>query len=84
MVTVMGIKARQMGIDLDGMKVEVEKIMAAEPRRIAGINLTFQIPNSLRETELKSKEILKHTADTCPVRYSLHPDIKVNIDWGAW
>jgi putative redox protein len=84
MVTVMGIKARQMGIDLDGMKVEVEKIMAAEPRRIAGINLTFQIPNSLRETELKSKDILKHTADTCPVRYSLHPDIKVNIDWGAW
>src|SRR3712207_9239216 len=44
MVTVMGIKARTMGIDLDGIKIEVEKIMKSDPRRVGGINIFFHIP----------------------------------------
>jgi putative redox protein len=84
MLTVMGIKARQMGFDLEKLKVDVEKIMAAEPRRVSGINITFHIPEELQTIELKTKEILKHTADTCPVMKSIHPDIKVNVDWGNW
>ena len=84
MVTVMGIKARQMGFDLNDVKVDVEKIMAAEPRRVSGIHLTFHIPEELRNVELKTKEILKHTGDTCPVMKSIHPDIKVVVDWGEW
>jgi putative redox protein len=84
MVTVMGIKARQMGFDLNGVKVDVEKIMASEPRRVSGINITFQIPAELREIDGKNKQILKHTGDTCPVIKSLHPDIKINVDWGEW
>src|SRR5688572_25161266 len=48
MITVMGIKARSMGFDLDGVRVDVEKIMAAAPRRVSGINLTFHIPESLK------------------------------------
>ncbi len=84
MATVMGIKARQMGFDLNGLKVEVEKIMASEPRRISGINLVFHIPEALQEVDEKTKTILKRTGDTCPVMYSLHPDIIVNIDWGEW
>ena len=59
MITVMGIKARTMGFDLDGMQVEVEKIMKQEPRRIGGINLFFSIPDSLKEIGPKDKEILK-------------------------
>ena len=43
MITVMGIKARSMGFDLNGVKIEVEKIMKAEPRRVGGINLFFHI-----------------------------------------
>ena len=84
MVTVMGIKARSMGFDLDGIRIEVEKIMKSDPRRVGGINLFFHIPESLRELEDKSKQILKHTGRTCPVQLSLHPDIEVNIDWGSW
>ncbi|MFY7898605.1 MAG: OsmC family protein, partial [Chitinophagaceae bacterium] len=34
MLTTMGIKANNMGIDLAGTKVEVTKIMKADPRRI--------------------------------------------------
>ena len=84
MVTVMGIKARQMGFDLEGIKVDVEKIMKAEPRRVGGINLFFSFPDNLKNLDEKSKQILKHTGNTCPVQYSIHPNIEVNIDWGEW
>lgn len=84
MVTVMGIKARTMGFDLNGLEVDVEKLMKSEPRRIGGINLTFHIPDNLRNIEQKTRDILRHTAHTCPVQHSLHPDIEVNVDWGAW
>lgn len=84
MITVMGIKARTMGFDLNGITIDVEKIMKAEPRRVGGINLTFHIPDSLKELDEKSKQVLKNTGNTCPVQYSLHPDIEVNVDWGAW
>src|SRR5829696_1098987 len=47
MLTVMGIKARTMGFDLDDIKIEVEKIMKADPRRVGGINLFFHFPGEL-------------------------------------
>lgn len=84
MLTVMGIKARSMGFDLDGMHVSVLKTMLADPRRVGAIDLGFQIPAHLISLDEKSKSILKHTADTCPVIRSLHPDLKVTVDWGGW
>jgi putative redox protein len=84
MMTVMGIKARSMGFDLEGLKVEVEKIMKQEPRRVGGIHLFFQIPEALQLINDKDKAILVRTAITCPVQQSLHPEIEVNIDWGEW
>jgi putative redox protein len=84
MITVMGIKSRAMGFDLTGVKIEVEKIMKADPRRVGGINLFFQIPDELKGIDEKTKQILKNTGNTCPVRLSMHPDIEVNIDWGSW
>ena len=84
MLTVMGIKARNMGFDLDGVKVDVEKIMKSEPRRVGGINLTFHIPESLTHLDDKTRQILRHTGNTCPVQQSIHPDIEVKVDWGSW
>lgn len=84
MVTVMSIKANNMGIDLKGIKIDVEKIMKADPRRISGINLTFHLPQNLSSLEEKTKLILINTANTCPVQLSLHPDIEVKVDWGGW
>jgi putative redox protein len=84
MVTVMGIKARTMGFDLDDIEIKVLKLMKADPRRVGGINLTFHIPEKLVDTDEKTKSILKNTGETCPVMKSIHPDIEVNIDWGAW
>lgn len=76
MMTVMGIKAREMGIDFTGSTAEVTKIMAADPRRISEIHVTFEMNVDADE---KTKTILERTALTCPVHFSLHPDIKREI-----
>jgi putative redox protein len=84
MITVMGIKARAMGFDLDDIKIEVLKIMKADPRRIGGIELNFHIPDTLKKVDKKIKAIMKNTGETCPVMKSIHPDIEVKVDWGSW
>lgn len=76
MFTVMGIKAQDFGVDFSGSTAEVIKIMAAEPRRISEIHVTFTMNLVADE---KTKTILERTAMTCPVFYSLHPDIKKEI-----
>jgi len=84
MLTVMGIKAAPMKVELEGLKIEVEKIMLTEPRRVGAINLTVHVPEELAALDIKSKLVLQNTADTCPVMRSIHPDIKVSINWGRW
>ena len=76
MMTIMGIKARDMNVDLKGTRIEVEKIMKTDPRRIGGINLTFYFPDGFRASE-KERSILERAAHTCPVMYSINPDIEV-------
>jgi uncharacterized OsmC-like protein len=73
MMTVMGIKARDMGVGMKGTTASVHKIMASNPRRISCIEVTFEFPF---ETDEKTRDILEHTANTCPVLYSLHPEIE--------
>ena len=43
MFTVMGIKAHEMGVDFSDSTAEVTKIMAAEPRRISEIHVSFDM-----------------------------------------
>lgn len=84
MLTVMGIKARSMGVNMDGMTADVTKIMKADPRRVGGIHINIHIPSALQDTDEKTKQVLIRTAETCPVQFSLHPDIDVQVNWGAW
>ena len=76
MFTVMGIKALDLGVDLSGSTAEVTKIMGTEPRRITEIHVTFSLH---LEADDKIKTLLERTAMTCPVFYSLHPEIKKKI-----
>lgn len=73
MMTVMGIKANEMNVNMKGTTAEVTKVMAADPRRIAKIEIIFQFPVGI---DAKSQKILEHTARTCPVHFSLHPAIE--------
>ena len=81
MLTIMGIKARDMDISLDGTEVIIKKNMKAEPRRVGGIDVSFNFPASLNLDD-KEKTILERAALTCPVAKSIHPDIELNVDFG--
>jgi len=76
MITTMGIKAQNLDIDMTGTTGEVTKIMAADPRRISKIEVIINFPFNVNT---KHKKILEHTARTCPVLLSLHPDIEKDI-----
>lgn len=77
MMTIMGIKARDMKLNLDGTEIEITKIMASAPRRISEINAVIRFPkNSFSD---KDKAVLENAARNCPVAKSLHPDIKQDI-----
>lgn len=85
MLTIMGIKARDMNVDLGGTKIDLQKIMKSDPRRIGGINLTFSFPEHLQSADEKTRTVLERAAHTCPVIYSINPDIEVKIsfNWNA-
>jgi uncharacterized OsmC-like protein len=80
MLTIMGIKARDMNIDLTGVKIDIQKHMKADPRRIGGVDVIFTFPTTLTLSE-KEKIILQNAALTCPVAKSLHPDISQNVSF---
>ncbi|WP_300434540.1 OsmC family protein [Christiangramia sp.] len=78
MLTVMGIKAESLEIDIKGASAKVTKTMASEPRRISRIDVAILMPATYSEKQTK---ILEKTAKTCPVLESLHPEIEKNISF---
>lgn len=80
MLTIMGILARRENIDLVGTKVAVQKIMENNPRRIGGIHITFRMPEGKTYSD-KERRMLENAAKTCPVIYSIHPDIDKQIEF---
>ena len=77
MLTVMGIAANTHGYRMDGAKAKVTKVMAQNPRRVGEIIVEITMPAMGYDD--KAKSILEHTAHTCPVSKSLHPDLKQSI-----
>lgn len=73
MITVMGIKARDLNVNMDGTTAMVTKSMEANPRRISKIEINLSFPSGIDE---KSRKILENTGRTCPVMQSLHPDVE--------
>lgn len=80
MMTIMGIKARDLEVDFVGSTAEVTKIMNAEPRRIGAIEIVFDMKSDADE---KSRTILERAAMTCPVFLSLSSEIekKITFNW---
>jgi putative redox protein len=82
MLTVMGIMARTLKIDISGTKATVEKEMtAATPRRIERLTVRIHVPHAL---SAEDQQKLERAAHTCPVHKSLHPDVQTPIEfsWG--
>jgi len=78
-MTVMGIYARRKEIDLRGSSVQVTKEMVTGPmRRVSRLTVIVDLPEHI---EAGQRVALENAAHTCPVERSLHPDIKVDLQF---
>lgn len=78
-ITTMGIKAADKNIDLSNTKLQVQKHMIPEPRRIGKIDIKIDVPATNMSAE--EKRLLEKIAHSCPVARSLHPDIELNVEF---
>jgi uncharacterized OsmC-like protein len=80
MMSIMAIKSKDLNINLEGSTAEVTKVMQAEPRKIARIEIIMNMSAAVNN---KTKIILERTAMNCPVLLSLNPDIEkdITINW---
>jgi uncharacterized OsmC-like protein len=80
-MTIMGIKARDNGIDIAGTEVEVTKIMASDPRRVAEVVVEFHFPKKNYSED--EKRLVESVAGISPVPLSLHPDLiqTIKFNW---
>ncbi len=79
MMTLMGIAAKNRGINLAGLKCSVKKEMVNVPhRRIKRLETVFNFPRALSD---KEKQILEQAARTCPVHKSLHPEVEAPVSF---
>lgn len=78
MVTIMGIAAPVHGFTMEGVRGEVTKIMASNPRRISEVIVDLYFPDN-GYTE-KHKQVIRHISKTCPVALSLSPELKQEVN----
>ena len=78
-LTIAGIAAQTHGFSIDGARVETQKIMAENPRRVGEVILDIYLPpNNYTD---KEKRMIERAAATCPVAQSLHPDLTKTVRW---
>lgn len=83
MLTLMGIAAKGLNVDIRGIQAKVTKEMVSTPtRRIGKLRVAFSCPHALSEDVIAK---LVHAAENCPVYNSLHPDIATEFtySWGS-
>jgi putative redox protein len=79
LATIMGIVAAREKIDLTGMRISVEKEMAADPpRRIRLLAARVRVPCSLDD---RQKAKLESAARLCPVHQTLHHNVEMPIEF---
>ena len=75
-LTTIALYAEKKGVNLSGAHFKLEKVMAAEPRRIAEIPVEIHLPAALSED---LRPVLERVGSTCPVHHSLHPQTQMKI-----
>lgn len=79
MLTIIGIKAQDTEMEVEGISAEITKIMSSNPRKISEIIVEFNF-NGIAYSE-KEKQIIERAARTCPVALSLDKEIKQTISF---
>jgi putative redox protein len=80
-LTLMGVVAKRLNIDITGTRTTVEKEIKESPRRLGKLILHIYCPKNFGE---KIHTQLEKAAKVCPVHESLHPDIlqEMHFHWG--
>ncbi len=76
--TIVAMAARVKGVDLKGLRYEVQKEMTPPPRRVASLTLTLWLPPAAKAVP---QEILERAAHSCPVHQSLAPEVEKRIEF---
>lgn len=82
-LTLMGMAANKLKVDLSGLRLKLVKEMSSiPPRRIGKLVCDVYCPSQF-DSETTQK--IEHAATHCPVHQSLHPDIvqEFRFHWGA-
>lgn len=87
MLTVMGILAKKRGWQIEGLDVHIAKHMSKQlPRRVETLAAKLSLPRELGDLlSAAARAELEETANNCPVRLSLHPqiDVPITFDWSG-
>jgi len=78
-ITTMALRSWDMNIELKDTRIEVLKHMLKDPRRVGQIDVVIHFPQLQLDEEQRS--ILESAGNNCPVAKSLHPDLKLNIEY---
>jgi len=77
-LSTMALAAQREGLSWGDARASVEKRMTPPPRRIGELVVVFDMP---REVRSEQRARLEEAARTCPVVRSLHPDVKIPIEF---
>jgi putative redox protein len=81
MATIMGLVAQRNNLNLDGLRIQVIKEMAATPvRRIDALKTRLVFPRG-RPLSAADRAKLEAAAKACPVKQSLHPDLNTPVEF---
>ena len=81
MATVMGLVAQRNQLDVTGLQVLVIKEMTADPvRRIGALRTRLVFPRG-KALSATDRAKLEAAAKVCPVKQSLHPDVKTPVEF---
>ncbi|HEX5233887.1 MAG TPA: OsmC family protein [Silvibacterium sp.] len=79
MLTIMGIMARSLELDIAGTTARVEKEMTSGAiRRIQRLTVKIHVPLKVSE---EHRQKLVNAALSCPVHKSLHPDVEKPLEF---
>jgi uncharacterized OsmC-like protein len=77
-LSTMALVAGREGLSWGDARASVEKLMTPPPRRIGELVVVIDMP---REVRPEHRARLEDAARSCPVVRSLHPDVKVPIEF---
>jgi len=82
-LTLMGIAAKKLGVDLSDTRAELKKEMTSKPvRKVSYLGIAVHCPRDFPEDVKKQ---IEHAAIHCPVHNSLDPEItqEFHFHWGS-